>query len=268
LTGTGPTGKLRALRNRRLDLPEVLLVLALAVLVTAAIVRNRVSHATAAPPTVLEGDVLTSLERRFGPARHSQGPEEWVAREFFNDRKSGVFLDVGAYRALEWSNTAALERDLNWSGVAIDAIEEFGAEYVKDRPHTRFVTAFVTDTDSDTSTIFFDPKEAAVSSSDPTFTRLFTGDAKPRQVRNRTLDSILMEAGITKIDYMSLDIELGEPAALRGLAIDRFLPRLVCVEAHAKTRQQIIDYFVRHGYTVVGRYLRIDPANLYFTPLQ
>ena len=61
---------------------------------------------------------------------------------------------------------------------------------------------------------------------------------------------------------------MGEPAALRGFSIDRFRPRLACVEAHAKTRQQIIDYFVRHGYTVVGRYLRIDPANLYFTPLQ
>ena len=62
-------------------------------------------------------------------ARHSQGPEEWIVREFFNDMKSGVFLDVGAYRAVEWSNTAALEQDLNWSGVAIDANEEFGAEY-------------------------------------------------------------------------------------------------------------------------------------------
>lgn len=266
--GSGPSGKLRGVRRRQFDLLEVLLVLAFTVLLTAAVVWNRGSHATTAPPTVLEGDVLAGLERRFGPARHSQGPEEWIAREFFNDMKSGVFLDVGAYRALEWNNTAALEKELNWSGVAIDAIEEFGAEYLKDRPHTRFITAFVTDTDSGTSTIFFDPKEAAVSSADPTFTRLFTGDAKPRQVRNRTLDSILTEAGISKTDYISMDIELGEPAALHGLAIDRFRPRLVCVEAHAKTRQQIIDYFVRHGYTVVGRYLRIDPANLYFTPLQ
>jgi hypothetical protein len=255
-------------RKRQFDLPEVVLVLVFAVLVTAAAVWSRASQNATKAPTILEGDVLTSLERRFGPARHSQGPEEWIAREFFDDMKSGVFLDVGAYRAIEWSNTAGLERDLNWSGVAIDAIEEFGAEYVRDRPRTRFVTAFVADTDTGTSTIFFDPKEAAVSSSDPAFTRLFTGEAKPRQVRNRTLDSILADAGVTKTDYLSMDIELGEPAALHGLSIERFRPRLACVEAHAKTRQQIIDYFVRHGYTIVGRYLRIDPANLYFTPLQ
>jgi FkbM family methyltransferase len=254
-------------RKLKFDFPEVLLVLIFAVLATSAVVWSR-APANAQGPTILEGDVLTRLERRFGSTRHSQGPEEWIVREFFNDMKSGVFLDVGAYRAVEWSNTAALEQDLNWSGVAIDANEEFGAEYVRERPRTRFVTAFVAESDSGTSTIFVDPKEAAVSSSDPAYTRLFTGEAKPRQVRNRTLDSILAEASVTKTDYLSMDIEMGEPAALRGFSIDRFRPRLACVEAHAKTRQQIIDYFVRHGYTIVGRYLRIDPANLYFTPLQ
>ncbi len=256
------------MRKLRFDFPEVALVLIFAVVVTAAVVWSRTPAPAREAPTILEGDVLMGLERRFGSTRHSQGPEEWIVREFFDDMKSGVFLDVGAYRALEWSNTAGLERDLNWSGVAIDAIEEFAPEYGRERPRTRFFTAFVADTDSGSSTIFFDPKEAAISSSDPEFTRLFTGEAKPRQVKNRTLDSILAEASVTKTDYLSMDIELGEPAALRGFSIDRFRPRLACVEAHAKTRQQIIDYFVRHGYTIVGRYLRIDPANLYFTPLQ
>jgi hypothetical protein len=254
-------------RKLQFDLPEVMLVLIFSVLVTTVVIRSRGPANGGEALTMLEGDVLASLERRFASTRHSQGPEEWIVREFFDDMKSGVFLDVGAYRAIEWSNTAALERKLNWSGVAIDAIEEFGTEYIGERPRTRFVTAFVTDTDSGTSTIFFDPKKAYVSSLDPAFTRLFTGEARPRHVRNRTLDSILLDAAVTKTDYLSMDIELGEPAALRGFAIDRFRPRLACVEAHAKTRQQIIDYFVRHRYTIVGRYLRIDPANLYFTPL-
>jgi hypothetical protein len=255
-------------RKLQFDLGEVALMLIFAVLATGALVWSRVPSDAHKAPTILEGDVLASLERRFGSDRYSQGPEEWIVRDFFDDMKSGVFLDVGAYRALDWSNTAALERRLLWSGIAIDAIEEFGVEYVKHRPRTKFFTAFATDTDFGTSQIFFDPKEAAVSSSDPEFTRLFTGEAKPRQVRNRTLDSIMLDAGVTTLDYMSMDIELGEPAALRGFSIDRFRPRLACVEAHAKTRQQIIDYFVRNGYTIVGRYLRLDPANLYFAPLQ
>ena len=131
---------------------------------------------------------------------------------------------------------AALEKELNWSGVAIDAIRNSAPS--KDRPHTRFITAFVTDTDSGTSTIFFDPKEAAVSSADPTFTWLFTGDAKPRQVQNRTLDLILTEAGISKTDYISMDIEW--ESRLRSTASPSIhSARVARVEAHAKTRQQI-----------------------------
>jgi hypothetical protein len=65
-----------------------------------------------------------------------------------------------------------------------------------------------------------------------------------------------------------MDIELAEPKALRGFDIDRFKPELVCIEAHEEVRQQILDYFARHGYVVVGRYLRADTQNLYFTPLR
>jgi hypothetical protein len=42
---------------------------------------------------------------------------------------------------------------------------------------------------------------------------------------------------------------------------------LVCIEAHPEVRQEILDYFARNGYVVVGKYLRADIWNLYFTPL-
>jgi hypothetical protein len=64
-----------------------------------------------------------------------------------------------------------------------------------------------------------------------------------------------------------MDIELAEPAALRGFSIERFRPALVCVEAHPEVRQQILDYFAAHNYTVVGKYLRADLDNLWFAPL-
>ena len=238
-----------------------------AVLASAHITSTLYNRMSWAPPFVVEGDILNELERKFGPSRHSQGPEEWIVRDFFHDQRNGVFVDVGAYHAIEWSNTYALEEHLAWSGVAIDALEELRNEYAAQRPRTQFLSAFVGDIDSGTSRLFVDPAEAAVSSSDKSFTAIFTKRALPRDVPNRTLDSILAKARIESIDYLSMDIELGEPAALRGFSVQRYRPRLACIEAHAKTRQQIIDYFVRAGYTIVGRYLRVDPANLYFEPL-
>lgn len=64
-----------------------------------------------------------------------------------------------------------------------------------------------------------------------------------------------------------MDIELHEPQALNGFSIDRFRPRLVAIESHAAVRQQILDYFAKHGYVVIGKYLRADTENLWFAPL-
>ena len=64
-----------------------------------------------------------------------------------------------------------------------------------------------------------------------------------------------------------MDIELSEPKALAGFDIKRYKPSLVCVESHPEVRQQIIDYFVQHGYTIVAKYFRADATNLYFTPM-
>jgi hypothetical protein len=71
---------------------------------------------------------------------------------------------------------------------------------------------------------------------------------------------------VTAIDLLSMDIELHEPQALAGFSIEKYTPALVCIEAHYTVRQQILDYFAAHGYTVVGNYLRLDTQNLYFTP--
>jgi hypothetical protein len=87
------------------------------------------------------------------------------------------------------------------------------------------------------------------------------------EVRTITLNDLLDSERVTRIDYMSMDIELWEPKALAGFDIDRFRPQLVCIEVHHEVRQQIIDYFARHRYVVVGKYVHADIGNLYFTPL-
>jgi hypothetical protein len=79
---------------------------------------------------------------------------------------------------------------------------------------------------------------------------------------------MLVAEGITKIDFLSMDIEQHEPRALKGFDIARFKPSLVCIEALLPVRQQILDYFARHGYVVVGKYVWVDLENLYFAPLE
>jgi len=207
------------------------------------------------------------LKAKYGPSKNSYGPEEWIVRDFFQDKRDGVFLDVGANHYKSTSNTFYLETVLNWSGIAIDALPEFAADYQTFRPRTKFFAFFVSDKSNERAKMYVLEKNKQIGSGEKAFAEQHGDKAKEIDVPTITLNDLLDSERVTTIDYLSLDIELYEPKALQGFDVDRFHPQLVCVEAHPQVRQQIIDYFAKHHYVVVGKYLRADPNNLYFTPM-
>src|SRR5262245_10306682 len=67
------------------------------------------------------------LAAAYGPARYSQFAEEWIIRDFFKDKRDGVFVDVGANHYRDSSTTFYLEEKLGWSGLAIEPLGQFEA---------------------------------------------------------------------------------------------------------------------------------------------
>lgn len=205
------------------------------------------------------------LQQRYR-TRYSRNAEEWVIRDYFQDKRDGVFVDVGANDPRTENNTYFLEATLGWSGVAIDAIGEFAPEYARYRPRTRFFAFFVSDV-SDAVEDFYVPTYGPLgATNNRAFAERDGGPLDIRKVRTITLNDLLARERIGHVDFVSMDIELAEPRALAGFDVERFQPGLVCVEAHPPVRQAIIDYFHQHNFVVAGKYLRVDPQNLYFMP--
>jgi FkbM family methyltransferase len=218
-------------------------------------------------PYVSDGAAeLEPLEERFGGSRHSEHGEEWIIRDFFGEMHDGTFVDVGANHHERFSNTFYLETVLGWSGVAIEPQTKFAAGYAEHRPLTQFVAAFVSD-HSDGSASLYVPEDDLVASGSRGFVEAAGGVRAVVEAPTITLDDVMERAGLQQLDFLSLDIELYEPQALAGFSIRRYQPRLVAVEAHLPVRQKILDYFARHGYVVVGKYLRADSHNLWFVPV-
>ena len=64
-----------------------------------------------------------------------------------------------------------------------------------------------------------------------------------------------------------MDIEMAEPAALRGFDLRRYRPALVCIEANkGETREFIEHYFAENGYLPVKAWRLVDPVNLWYVP--
>ena len=209
---------------------------------------------------------LEDLAAKYGPARNSEHAEEWIVRDFFQDRRGGVFVDVGANHYRRYSNTYYLEASLGWSGLAIEPQSKFGAEYAQYRPSTTFIPMFVSDS-SNRHAVLYVPKNDRIASFDRRFAETNSKSvADAVSPDTATLDDILDRSRLERIDFLSIDIELHEPQALAGFSIDRFRPALVGIEAQPAVRQEILDYFARHGYVVIGKYLRVDTENLWFSP--
>jgi len=206
-------------------------------------------------------DILGSEKKLY-----SQGDEELVIRDFFQDRRGGVFLDVGASQPIDNSTTYYLEKHLGWSGIAIDALVEHQMNWKLTRPRSEYLVYLVTD-HSGTQETFYHAKDDALSSVQKD--RVFDGrtlEATAVEVESTTLDKVLDARGVKQIDFLSMDIEESEPPALAGFDIERFRPQLVCIEASPSVREPLLAYFDAHGYERIDRYLEADPINWYFRP--
>jgi FkbM family methyltransferase len=231
-----------------------------------AVMAMQYSERRLAPFLSTDNQEAEAFAKKYGPSRHSGYVEEWILKDFFKDRRDGVFVDVGANHHEQGSNTYYLETEMGWSGVAIEPQVKFAAGYQEHRPRTTFVPLFISNVSNQKTTLYVTDTDAVAS-----YVREFTerwGEVTPTSTTTSTLDDVLDRLTVSRIDFLSMDIELAEPQALAGFSIGRFRPSLVAIEAHAPVRQQILDYFARNSYVLIGRYWRVDAHNFWFAPLR
>lgn len=205
------------------------------------------------------------LIKKYGAKHFSQNDEELIIRDLFRDRKGGVFVDIGANHYRTNSTTYYLEKYLEWSGLAVDAICTFRKEYELYRPRTRFFCFFVSDRSDAEIEFYVNLQNKRVSTGDGALARK-QGDFEKERIATITLNDLLQRTGLGRFDFLSMDIELAEPAALAGFDIEKYRPSLVCIEAHEEVRQKVLDYFAAHRYRRVETYDGLDPLNYYFVP--
>lgn len=197
---------------------------------------------------------------------YSQRNEEIIIRDYFQDEKSGFFIDIGCNHYKDRNNTFYLEKHLGWKGIAVDAIPLYKEGYDQNRPGTKFLHYAVTDHSGTNDPFYVSLSTFDVSSLDVEYVQQYGPKSVQMMVPTITMDRMLENSGVKSIDFLSMDIEDGEPAALRGFDIRKYRPRLVCIEAHAKIQPFLMEYFTRNGYERIPEYDKYDQVNWYFKP--
>lgn len=185
------------------------------------------------------------------------------------DFDGGFFVEAGAHDGFSQSNTYYLERWRGWRGVLIEGIPELAAECRVNRPHAKVVEAALVQSarPGDTVRMHFgglmSVVEGSLGTPVETEAHIRRGLAV-QELRNsysvdvpaRTLTSVLDEVSPGReIDLLSLDVEGMEAGVLRGLDLDRYAPRYICVEARDRKeieavlagRYRLLEVLIDHG---------------------
>lgn len=223
---------------------------------------------------------LTPLYDLFGKRSYSQSGEDVVVDAILNRKKSGYYIDIGAYHPKVFSNTYMFYKR-GWRGICVDANPTLGWMYKLVRPRDVFVNCGIAD---------IPVRLAQKSCSDPTALRLrgplprdfvsmsapsyleyfvfdeeaantFSVKQKEENVKagRKLLKMIpvplmdineLLEKHVPKgkiIDLLSIDVEGMDGELLMSMNWKKYRPKVVIVED-----KEVRKFLEKLGYEMVG----------------
>jgi FkbM family methyltransferase len=169
----------------------------------------------------------------------SQNGEELLLWNFFDGKREGFFIEVGAFDGVTFSNTYFFEA-IGWTGLLIEPIPEFFGECRTRRPFSRVVHAALSDgviaTDVLLNVAYGEKGEGLEALSFIKDNRYqleriqrASGKVRTLTVPCRSLNELLVDHR-GAIDFVIIDVEGAEIDVLRGFDLATYKPRVLVIE--------------------------------------
>lgn len=168
--------------------------------------------------------------------------DEFLDKRVFRELKNGVFVDVGAHDGISLSNTYFFEKCRNWSGVCIEPNPHVYPKLEKSR--SCITLPYAVDCKDGIVDFVCNDGYTEMLSGIATYYDAqhhrrreyenvqYGGSTKIIQVPSKRLDTILMEHGITHVNYLSIDVEGGELAVLQSIDYDKIFIDVIDFECN------------------------------------
>ena len=183
------------------------------------------------------------------------GQDRWLDLNIFHGKRNGVFVEIGGYDGVNGSNCLFFERHRGWSGILVEPSPRLYAKAAASRDCPCLNVA-ISDRTAD-AVAFLEITEGAtqmgglVETLSARDVAVLQGDAYTKSltinVPTRRLEDVLHERGLATIDYISMDIEGGEAAALRDFPFRDFTITAWSIE-NKELDQAIFRAMTANGY--------------------
>ena len=181
------------------------------------------------------------MQRGAGARWFSQaGQDRYLDEVVFKGKRGGVFMDVGAYDGATGSNTLFFEAMRGWTGLMVEPSPTYAAAARACR-NAPLAEVAIAPNDGEAEflhiTSGYTQMSGLASSYDEKLREQVEADSRHEgetiAVKTRTLASLIDEYALGPIDFVSLDIEGGEVAALSSFDFARYPVRAWTIENNA-----------------------------------
>jgi FkbM family methyltransferase len=179
----------------------------------------------------------------------SQYGEDVLVWKYFGEKRTGVFVEVGANDPEENSQTLLLERN-GWTGILVEPQSTCCERLRQARPKAKLFQV-ACGSPQQRGKVFLQLKGATSKLVSPASADLSA--IRHEEVQLITLDEVLEQAGNPRIDFLSIDVEGNDLEVLRGFDIQRHRPQLIVIEDDYQRRLEIYRYLKQQGYRLVKR---------------
>ena len=184
--------------------------------------------------------------------------EKKLVRDYFDNKKNGFFVEVGANDPTAVNSQSwHLESQLQWTGILVEPNPTLAERCRELRPGSSSFACACVDDESLREVTLFVPLRNGKEMDVHAGINKNIDDFDYRQHREikvpgRTLNSLLEEIGVDKIDLLSIDVEGAELQVLKGFDLQKYRPELVLLEdKHLYLTKH--HYLKDRGYQLVKR---------------
>ena len=185
---------------------------------------------------------------------YSQFGEDRILAEIFGHKARGHCVEVGANDGYHGSTSLYFEKQ-GWECILVEPNPVLAGKLREERSGKVFECA-ASDSEGKATLQLAEGAELAHAlssiSNDAATKRIVRRHGyatRPVEVATRRLDAVLEEAGLTEIDFITIDVEGHELSTLRGFTLDRWNPTVVIVEDNGLFGDKPVQRHLKnHGF--------------------
>lgn len=185
-------------------------------------------------------------------SNYSQIKQDLKVLSFYDNKRNGFFIEIGANDGINLSNTYLLEKDFDWNGICVEALPDKFNDLINNRKSININKAVY---DKTGEILQFSSDDLLSGITDKIDKHMDSKRKQQISVETITLNDILDENNApTFIDYISIDTEGSEFEIIKSVDLNKYTFGLIHLEHNyvEPRRSDMKNYLLENGYLYKG----------------